>query len=104
MDMFLHVLLSKKKGWIVQTCDGTYMATVMMSLSVYCSYKLAEIWKTRPNTLICDLSIPKCNHNSLSAYSFLFFLSLSLRTVSPDEATEEEMYIVTVKKLLVTYN
>ena len=72
-------------------------------LYFYCSYKLVEIWKTRLNILISDLIIPKYNHNSLSAYSFLFFLSLSLRTASPDEATQAEMYIVTVKKLLTSY-
>ena len=26
--------------------------------------KRAEIWKTRPNILICDPSIPKCNYSS----------------------------------------
>jgi len=46
-------------GWVaVSTCMVTGITSIFVFLS---SYRLAEMWKTRPDTLICDPSMPKCN-------------------------------------------
>ena len=77
--IMLHMLLSTKNNsrW-AWSCWSTLRQWTWIAILLFC-LQIAEIWNTRPNILICDPIIQKCNLVLFGMYVWLPWKSLLIK-------------------------